>query len=172
MCEECPVLGSNTPHHGQVGSIPALYSEGPGFYFRSGHQIPLLQSPQSIQVNDKIVPLKLGTSFLILLLLQEGDIRLFFFAAVQFRVFLWTMTASYPPIVLVVVLVVFGLASLTSLMNRCSALLTCSFHAFLLLLTNFTTSCKLHRSRMSWFTNTNHFITWCHIIPAIASVVK
>ena len=46
---------------------------------------------------------------------------------------------------------VFGLASLTSLMSRCSALLTCSFHAFLLLLTNFITSCKLHRSRMSIF---------------------
>ena len=28
-------------------------------------------------------------------------------------------------------------------------LLTCSFRAFLLLLTNFTTSCKSHRSRMS-----------------------
>ena len=46
---------------------------------------------------------------------------------------------------------VFGLASLTSLMSHCSALLTCSFHAFLLLLTNFTTTCKLNRSRMSTF---------------------
>ena len=43
---------------------------------------------------------------LLLLLIQEGDVRLFFFAAVQFRVFLLTTTASYPPIVLVVVLVV------------------------------------------------------------------
>ena len=46
---------------------------------------------------------------------------------------------------------VFGLASITSLMSRYSALLTCSFNAFLLLLTNFTTSSKSHRSRMSTF---------------------
>ena len=58
---------------------------------------------------------------------------------------------------------VFGLASLTSLMSRCSALLTCSFLAFLLLLTNFTTYCKLHRSRMSMF-----FILSNLVLPRMA----
>jgi len=65
MREEYPVVGSTTEQHGQVGSIHALYSEGMGFYSWSGHQISLLQFPQSVQVNDKTVPLKLGTSFLI-----------------------------------------------------------------------------------------------------------
>jgi hypothetical protein len=45
----------------------------------------------------------------------------------------------------------FGLASLTSLMSCCSALPTCSFRAFLLLLTNFITAFMLHCSRMSMF---------------------
>ena len=46
---------------------------------------------------------------------------------------------------------VFGLASVTNLMSRCSALLTCSFHAFLLILTNFATSRKLRRSQIIKF---------------------
>ena len=57
----------------------------------------------------------------------------------------------------------FGLASLTSFMSRSSALLTCSFQAFLLLLTNFTSSCKLHRYWMSKF-----FILSNLVLPRMA----
>ena len=101
-------------------------------------------------------PLLLLLLLLPLLLLLEGDIRLFF-AAVQFRVFCQLSAHRFGG------RFVFGLVSLTSLMSRCSALLTCSFHAFLLFLTNFTTPCKLHPSRMSTF-----FIQSNLVLPRMA----
>ena len=66
---------------------------------------------------------------------------------------------------------VFGLASLTSLMSRCSALLSCSFRAFLLLLTDFTTSCKLHRYRMSMFFVPSNLVLPRMALEVLISVV-